>query len=172
MNEEFRSILIGTSGLVGAGGLALFLTLAGGPVNTDRIGLASTRRAAVVALLLQAAHFIEELTTGFPERFPPLFGLTPWPMTFFLAFNLFWLAAWALSIRGLSRRSRAALFALWFLSIGCVANGIAHPLLALRAGGYFPGLLTSPFAGLAGILLFRRLFGATSRTLSLSRRYG
>jgi hypothetical protein len=164
MSEEVRSVLVGTLGLDVAALLAFLLTLLRGHAGTSRRDLDATARVASVALLLQAAHFGEELATGFHGRFPEMLGLAPWPLTFFVGFNLFWLAAWGLAIRGLGRNSTAALFALWFLSIGCVANGIAHPLLALRVAGYFPGLLTSPFAGLAGILLFRRLLGTTDRT--------
>lgn len=64
------------------------------------------------------------------------------------------LAIWA------ARTGRATLFAaivLWFLAIAAIGNAIAHPLLAVLAGGYFPGLVTSPFLGLAGLFLARRL---------------
>jgi hypothetical protein len=54
-------------------------------------------------------------------------------------------------------RRRAALFPLWFLAIGGVANGLAHPSFSLRTGGYFPGLVTSPLVGFASLLLLRRL---------------
>ena len=38
-----------------------------------------------------------------------------------------------------------AALAAWFLAIAGMFNGIAHPLLALASGGYFPGLVSSPF---------------------------
>jgi hypothetical protein len=111
----------------------------------------------MVATLVQALHFAEEFTTGFQQRFPELLGLVPWPASFFVSFNLFWLAVWALSTRGLVARRRPAVAALWFLGIAGVVNGIAHPLLSVQVGAYFPGLFTSPFIGLAGWLLLRRL---------------
>ncbi len=40
-------------------------------------------------------------------------------------------------------------------------NGIGHPLMAVTAGGYFPGLVSSPFVGLACIWLSLRLREAT-----------
>jgi hypothetical protein len=120
-----------------------------------------TVRLAVIAVVLQAAHFMEEFTTGFHERFPELLAIAPWSMQFFVSFNLFWLAIWTLSIWGLASHRRAALFPLWFLAIGGFANGIAHPLLSAGAGGYFPGLLTSPLVGAIGFLLLQRLLVIT-----------
>jgi protein-S-isoprenylcysteine O-methyltransferase Ste14 len=38
-----------------------------------------------------------------------------------------------------------------------MANAAAHPLLAMRVGGYFPGLLTAPLVGAVGIWLCVRL---------------
>jgi hypothetical protein len=96
-------------------------------------------------------------TTGFHERFPELLGLAPWPVWFFVSFNLFWLAIWILSAWALGARRRAAFFPLWFLAIGCSANGVAHPLLSMRTRGYFPGLVTSLLVDVVGILLLRRL---------------
>jgi hypothetical protein len=163
MSEELRSILLGTAGLWAAAVAALFLTLARGGVGASGERLRAAVRLAIVAVLVQGAHFAEELATGFHERFPELFGLTPWPVGFFVSFNLFWLGIWGLSIWGLAARRWFAFFPLWFLAIASVANGLAHPLLSLRDGGYFPGLVSSPFVGIAGILLLRCLFQFTHR---------
>ena len=38
-----------------------------------------------------------------------------------------------------------------------MANGVAHPLLAVQARAYFPVLSTSPLVGLVGVVLWRRL---------------
>jgi len=56
---------------------------------------------------------------------------------------------------------RAALFPLWFLAIASLANGVAHPLLSVQAGRYFPGLFTSPLVGVAGLALLRQMALAT-----------
>ena len=157
MNEELRSILIGTAGLSLAGVIALSLAVVRRPRPWNKASVRWTVRLAVVAVLLQAAHFIEESATGFYQRFPELLGLASWPRQFFVSFNLFWLGIWVLSISGLATRRRGALFPLWFLAVACFANGVAHPLLSVRTGGYFPGLLTSPLVGVIGFLMLRRL---------------
>jgi len=160
VSDELSSILLGTSGLTAAAALSLYLTLSRGNVASNP---RSAVRLVVVAILLQTAHFGEEFTTGFHTRFPSLLGLSVWSPDFFTSFNLAWLVIWSLSAVGLSARFHAALFPIWFLSIGCVANGIAHPLLALLTGGYFPGLFTSPLIGVVGVVLFRRLLRLTAR---------
>ena len=118
-------------------------------------------RAAIIAVLVQGAHFAEELATGFHRRFPEVLGFEPWPVAFFVPFNLLWLAVWSLSIWGLAARQWTALFPLWFLGIASVANALAHPLLSFRAGAYFPGLVSSPFVGIAGAVLLAHLVRVT-----------
>ena len=46
--------------------------------------------------------------------------------------------------------------------VASVANGLLHPLLALNAGGYFPGLATSPLVAVVGGLLLARLSRVTA----------
>ena len=58
-------------------------------------------------------------------------------------------------------RDRRIRIAAWFLAIAGMFNGIAHPLLAVAAGGYFPGLASSPFIGAASVWLWFRLRSAT-----------
>lgn len=118
-----------------------------------------------VALLLQAAHFAEEAATGLHERLPRLLGLEPIPFFVFVAFNLAWLGIWAVSVPGVRSGRSAAFFAAWFLAIAGTFNGVAHPLLALAAGGYFPGLATSSFVAAACIWLWSRLRAATRPAL-------
>ena len=157
MSDQLRSILLGTAGLSVAAVIALLLTLLRGGVEASRQELRMAVRLAFITTLVQAGHFAEELATGFHRRFPELLGLSPWSLRFFVSFNLVWLAVWGLSLWGLAARRRIALFPLWFLGIGCVVNGLAHPALSVRTGGYFPGLVTSPLVGALGILLLRRL---------------
>ena len=114
----------------------------------------------------QAGHFVEELSAGLHERLPALFGLPSMSLQFFVSFNVAWLIIWGISAWGLAARIRVSLFPLWFLGIGCAINGLAHPALSILAGGYFPGLLTSPFVGVLGIMLLRRLRDVTHAVAS------
>ena len=102
-------------------------------------------------------HTAEEFLTGFYVRFPELLGLSPWTPEFFVTLNVLWIGIWVLSAAGLRKGLRVALVPAWFLAIGMVLNGIAHPLLALRVGAYFPGLITSPVVGILGVALGRQL---------------
>jgi len=47
------------------------------------------------------------------------------------------------------------------LAIAGAANGVAHPLMSVAVGGYFPGLATSPLIGVLGVVLLRRLLAVT-----------
>jgi Protein of unknown function with HXXEE motif len=156
MNENLRSILVGTAGLSGAAVAALLLTLLRPPTG-DRACRERTAGIFLLGLAVQSLHFMEEFVTGFEQRFPALLGLPAWSERFFVAFNLVWISTWILSAVGLQRGYRAALFPVWFFAIAAMANGIAHPLLAVVAKGYFPGLITSPVLGVLGVLLWRRL---------------
>ncbi len=123
---------------------------------------ATASRVLALATAIQSGHFAEEWATGFHVRFPALFGLEPMPLSFFVVFNLTWIAIWIASVPLLRSARKPAFFAAWFLAIAGMLNGVAHPLMAVASGGYFPGLISSPFIGLAGIYLWRRLDGATS----------
>jgi hypothetical protein len=118
-------------------------------------------RALALAVVVQGVHFAEEAATGFHERLGAVLGLPAMPFALFVAFNLVWLAIWVASVPGLRSAHAAAFFAAWFLAIAGMFNGIAHPLLAVTAGGYFPGLVSSPFICVASVWLWLRLQRAT-----------
>jgi hypothetical protein len=160
MSDELRSIVLGTAGLSLALAMAGVLTLAR-PARGDSVRLRTVVDSAVLVLAIQCAHVTEELSTGFPARFPVLLGLAPWPIAFFVPFNAFWIVVWGISCYGVMGGRRAAMLPLWFLAIASVANGVAHPLMSARTGGYFPGLFTSPLLGVAGVVLVRRLLRVT-----------
>ena len=116
-----------------------------------------------IATAIQGVHFAEEWATGFHARFPALLGMESMPLSFFVPFNLAWIVIWVVSIPLLRRGRKAAFFAAWYLAIAGILNGVAHPLTALASSGYFPGLITSPFIGVAGVILWQRLGRATSK---------
>ena len=147
-------------------GLAAFAALQLALRNPSPIKLTLERAAAArvlaFATAIQSGHFAEEWATDFHVRFPAMFGLDPMPLSFFVAFNLTWIAIWIASVPLLRSARRPAFFAAWFLAIAGMLNGVAHPIMAVASGGYFPGLISSPFIGLASICLWRKLRGATS----------
>jgi hypothetical protein len=167
MNQSVQSELVGTAGLSLAAIAAVLLTVLRVPVAARADERRRTTTVFVVGVLFQALHFAEEYSTRFFDRFPPVLGQSPWSPTFFVIFNLCWIGIWICAASGLHAGYRSAFFPVWFFAIAAIANSIAHPLLSLRVGGYFPGLLTSPILGAVGILLWSRLMAATT-----SRRGG
>ena len=142
-------------GLAALAAIALARSRHSPPENATERSVAA--RALALALVVQGGHFLEEALTGFPERLGALFGIPAMPTSFFLTFNLAWLAIWIVSVPGLRAARSAAFFAAWFLAIAGMINAAAHPLLAAAAGGYFPGLVSSPLIGAAAAWLWLRL---------------
>lgn len=70
---------------------------------------------------------------------------------------------------GVKCEIRIAYFPLWFFGVGMVGNAVWHPLLCLATGGYFPGLFTSPFAGIIGVMLLSRLWKLTDPESNTAR---
>jgi len=148
--------------ILGAAAIAALLLATRSPSPPENLAARlAASNALAVATGLQCIHFVEELATGFNEQFPNLLGLPSMSFTVFVVFNLVWIAIWIASIPGLRSARRVAFFAAWFLAIAGALNGIGHPLMAVAAGGYFPGLVSSPFVGLACIWLWLRLREAT-----------
>lgn len=161
--NDLSSILIGTAVLWVGVGVALLLTMLRRPIDGDLASRERTARLFLLGLAVQCMHFMEEFLTHFQDRFPALLGLPPWSERFFVAFNLIWLSVWILSAIDLERTYRLALFPVWFFAIAAVVNGMAHPLLAVVAHGYFPGLITAPVLGVLGVLLWLRLLELTRK---------
>ena len=112
----------------------------------------------VLAICAQGLHLVEEYRAGFYREFPAILGATPWSATAFLIFNVTWLVVFGLVALGLARRWRPALVVALFLALGGgVLNGLAHVALAIRVGGYFPGLYTAPLVFVAGTYLALRV---------------
>lgn len=157
-----RSWLLGTTALT----VLLLVAAALAALRPLRPPSTGTRRRlvglGVVALGLQVTHGVEELLTGFYDAFPRMLDLAPWGVRAFITFNVAWLIVWATSLIGVARGRRVAEWPLWFLALALVANGVAHPLLALARRGYFPGLGTAPLVGVAGLLLLREMLRASA----------
>ncbi|HVT43658.1 MAG TPA: hypothetical protein VMT00_04640 [Thermoanaerobaculia bacterium] len=66
-----------------------------------------------------------------------------------------------MAVPGIRAGAVVALFPLWFLALAMLLNGLAHPILAVRTSGYFPGLLTAPLAFIMGFVLLRELIQIT-----------
>ena len=126
-------------------------------------------RSLTVAVGVQGVHFVEEAATNFHELFPALVGLPGMPRSVFIIVNLVWIGIWIASIRGILSGRPAAFFAAWFLALAGMFNGIGHPLMSIAAGGYFPGLMTSPVIGVASVWLWLRLRRATRPNGVLTR---
>lgn len=161
--NALESTLIGTLGLTLAAGAALLLAVIRRPVEgrVEECGRASMILA--LGLVCQVLHVAEEFGTRFYERLPIALGLAPWPASFFVILNLSWLAIWGWAVFGMRAGYRPAFFPAWFFAIAAMVNGVAHPLLAIRSGGYFPGLVTSPLLGVVGAWLLIRLVALTDR---------
>lgn len=112
-----------------------------------------------VSLVVFLLHASEEYLHGFQRRLPALVGADRWSDAQFITFTVVWFvtfvaAAWAIR----QRQPVGALVVLFFALAGGVGNGIAHLMLTLREGAYFPGTWTAPFCLLAGVVLLRQLF--------------
>ena len=118
-------------------------------------------RALLIATVVQGIHFGEEAATGFHESLPDLFGLPAISFPLFLVFNLVWLGIWFASVPGLRSARPVAFFAAWFLAIAGLINGFAHPVMAISAKEYFPGLVSSPFIFGASVWLWTTLRKST-----------
>jgi len=156
MDGQLRSILLGTSGLAVVAAIAAALAWSG-PRDWRSGSFGAVRRLGWLAVAAQALHFAEEWLGGFPDRFPTLLGLAAWRPGFFVGFNLAWLAIWLLVLVRPRAWPGFTLFALWFLALAGLVNGLAHPILSLASGGYFPGLWTSLLVGTAGLFLLLAL---------------
>lgn len=161
MDEEVRSMLLAPAGLYLPLVAALVLTLLRTP-SSRRVGdRTDLIRIFLIGVAVQCAHFGEEYLTSIHTLFPPLFGLASVPARFFVGFNVFFIMLWLVCSYGVKQGLRAAYFPVWFFGLAMCLNGIIHPLLAVWVGGYFPGLLTSPVAGVMGVLVTKKLIQST-----------
>jgi hypothetical protein len=164
MNENVRSMVLGPSVLYGVAIAALVLTLIRKPAKYSAAEIDGIIGPYLMGIAFQCLHFTEEFVTGFYVRAPEFLGFVAWSTEFFVVFNLVWIAVWLFGAVGLKKHVRVAFFPVWFFAIAMVGNAIWHPLLCLATRSYFPGLFTSPFAGVIGVILLSRLWNLTTPT--------
>ena len=164
MSENVRSMVFGPSVLYGVAIVALVLTITRKAVKNSGDAIDGIIGLYLIGIACQCLHFTEEFVTGFYVRVPPVLGFVAWSPEFFVTFNLIWIALWLLGAVGIKNHIGVAFFPVWFFAIGMVGNAIWHPLLCLVTGGYFPGLWTSPFGGVIGVILLLRLLKLTRAT--------
>lgn len=126
-------------------------------IHSKRLSNPDIMQLYLINIGIQSLHFLEEYLTGFQTEFPRLFGYT-WSDHQFVIFNILWLGVLILNGAGVYSGIRLSyLLVYFFVIVGGIANGVAHPLLSLIKGGYFPGLFTSPFLLVVGIVLLSKL---------------
>ena len=172
MNENMRSMILGPSVLYGVAVVALVLTVVRRPVRNSPEAVDGIIRLYLIGIAFQCLHFTEEYVTHFYVRTPEFLGFVAWSGEFFVILNLSWIALWLFAAVGGKREMRAAYFPLRFFAVGMVGNAIWHPLLSLASGGYFPGLFTSPFAGIIGVMLLSRLSRLTAPGIARAESSG
>jgi Protein of unknown function with HXXEE motif len=170
MSDSARSMILGPSVLYGVAAVALVLTIVRRPAKNSDAAIDAIIRLYLIGIAFQCLHFAEECVTRFYVRAPEFLGFVAWPSEFFVIFNLTWIAVWLLAAVGVKCEMRVAYFPLWFFAVGMVGNAVWHPLLCVATGGYFPGLFTSPFAGIVGVLLLSRLRRLTERAAAPIQR--
>ena len=161
MTAELESMLLAPVALYFFLFVALILWLTRPVYKSDRIERMNLVEILLLGLACQCAHFVEEFISGLHLLAPPLFDLAPLSAEYFVGLNLFWMGVWTIAAVGILRGFRIALLPVWFFGLIMSFNGIAHPALAIWTGGYFPGLVTSPVAGLAGLVILRKLHQMT-----------
>lgn len=92
----------------------------------------------IISLIVQIAHSIEELTTGFHKKW----YLFKMPFLIFLLFELAFSSFWIYIFLNKSFPNRDYLQAFFLLLM--FANGVQHLVWAGIVKKYVPGLVTSP----------------------------
>lgn len=117
----------------------------------------------LVALAIQFLHFTEEYVYGFHLRVTEIMvGMPPFDANVFVAFNMIAYCLFLLGGLGMYKGMKFPMIIVWFFVIAILGNAIWHPLLAVRVGGYFPGLYTSFAYWIVGPILLRRLWNKES----------
>jgi hypothetical protein len=113
----------------------------------------------LAALATQFLHFTEEYVYGFHRRVSEVMaGMPPFDVNVFVAFNMVAYSLFLLAGVGMYKGLKPPMVIVWFFAIALLGNAIWHPLLALKVGGYFPGLYTSSAGWVLAPILLRLLW--------------
>jgi len=114
----------------------------------------------LLALAIQFLHFTEEYVYGFHLRVVEILdGVPPFTANAFVAFNMIAYCLFLLAGLGMYKGMKFPMILVWFFTLGgALGNALWHPLLAIKVGGYFPGLFTSFAYLIVGPILFMRLW--------------
>ena len=115
--------------------------------------------AFVMGVVVFLGHVTEEFLTGFHRLLPALFGRAPWSDHRYLVFNGVWALVFGVAAFTVARARPLPVLIILFLAVaGGVGNGVAHLLLVLQRGAYFPGAWTAPLCFLMGVWLLVLLY--------------
>jgi hypothetical protein len=119
----------------------------------------------LLALAIQFLHFTEEYLYGFQFRVTEILdGTPPFTADVFVAFNMIAYCLFLLGGLGMYKGLKFPMIVVWFFTIAAtLGNAVLHPLLAVRVGGYFPGLFTSFAYLILGPILFMRLWDSPEK---------
>ena len=114
--------------------------------------------AFLVLIVTQSAHSLEEYAFALYDVFPPArFAaslVSADPATGFAvlnsAFVIFGIWTYTIPVRTGWPSARALA---WVWIAISLLNGVGHPVMALRTGGYFPGVGTAPVLFVVAIVL-------------------
>ena len=157
LGESVGSFIQGTLGLLVVLVISTIITFTR---ETPR-SVISFKSIALIAISFHLLHLGEETVYGFHRLFPELLGLAVWPLWLFLSFNLMWVGVWLVGLFVVPP-NRFTITTFWFLALASTVNAFAHPTISILVVGYFPGLISSPFVGVLGILLIRQLNRASN----------
>ena len=113
-------------------------------------------------LAWQFIHFDEEFLTGFYDKFPALYGSSPYTVEKFVTINMASYFVFVLAcVLVFTRRIRfLVLPMLFFIVYGAIGNAIAHTVWVIMVKGYFPGFFTAQLYWVLGPLVLARFVGS------------
>jgi len=114
---------------------------------------------------IQFLHFTEEYLTGFTVKLPELFGQSPYPMDYWVTFNM---VAYSIFILGgivlFKQIKDLMIIPVFFILAGVLMNAIGHTVLSIYVRGYFPGLYTALIYLLIVPVFFRSTYKGHTRS--------